>query len=95
MDGDEFTKNPVKILNQIESFLGLPHYFTEDHFDYSGLKGYPCFKLDAASSSECMGDEKARPHPQLNESSLEKLRKHFRPMLDKFRTQTGLDLHLS
>ena len=95
LDGDEFTKYPVKILNQIESFIGIPKYFNENHFDFSGLKGYPCFKLDETSHSACMGKNKARDHPELSEKSLKKLRRHFRPILDKFKEQTGLDLKLS
>ena len=95
MDGDEFTKTPVKILNQIESFLGIPKYFSENHFDFSGLKGYPCFKLDSSSLSACMGKSKARPHPELSKKSLNKLRKYFEPILVKFREQTGLHLQLS
>lgn len=70
LDGDEFTENPVKILNQIESFIGIPKYFNENHFDFSGLKGYPCFKLDETSHSACMGKNKARDHPDLSEKSL-------------------------
>ena len=95
LDGDEFTRNPIKILYKIESFIDIPHYFTEGHFDFSGRKGYPCFKLDQESLSQCMGDEKARPHPELNEKSLKILRKHFSPILEKFRKQTGLNLQLS
>ena len=95
LDGDEFTKNPVKILNQIEAFIGIPQYFNENHFDFSGLKGYPCFRLDESSLSECMGKNKARPHPELSEESLDKLRRHFKPILQKFKEQTGLKLSLS
>ena len=95
LDGDEFTRNPLKILNEIESFIDIPHYFNEGHFDFSGRKGYPCFKLDQESLSQCMGKIKARPHPELSEKSLKILRKHFSPMLKKFKEQTRMNLTLS
>ena len=94
MDGDDFTTQPVETMTKIETFIGVEHYFTADHFDFSGRKGYPCFKLDPESHSSCMSKAKAREHPELKEESLEILRKHFRPILERFRQQTGLDLQL-
>ena len=93
LDGDEFTKNPVKILNQIEAFIGIPQYFNENHFDFSGLKGYPCFKLDTTSLSECMGKSKARPHPELSKKSLNKLRKYFDSIRSRTLTDTGIKMN--
>lgn len=95
MKMDDFTTKPVEILNKIESFLGVKSFFTSDHFDFKGLKGYPCFKLDKKSHSSCMGKEKARKHPELSEESLDILRRYYRPILDKFKEQTGIDVPLS
>ena len=36
LDGDKFTSNPVRTLNEIEQFLGIPIFFSDDHFDFSG-----------------------------------------------------------
>ena len=92
---EDFTSKPVEILKKIEAFLGVKPFYTSQHFDFKGLKGYPCFKLDKTSLSRCMGKYKARTHPNVSEDSLEILRKHFRPILDKFKEQTGLDVTLS
>merc|ERR1711874_20820 len=54
VDGDLFTENPAVILQEIERFLGLPHFFREDHFVFTGKKGYPCFKLDLDTADRCM-----------------------------------------
>ena len=59
----------------------------------SGKKGYPCFKLE--SDDGCMNKNKGRTHPELGQQSLNHLRKHFRPILDTFKGQTGLDVKLS
>ena len=90
-----FSENPVKVLNEVENFIGVPRYFTRDHFDFSGRKGFPCFKLDEKSKSQCMDKKKARDHPELNEESLIYLRNYFTPIVDKFKDQTGMQLKLS
>ena len=118
MDGDRFTTDPVTTLNEVEEFLGLPTFFSKEHFDFSGMyvqqtyhlkqkiqmlnvlliqssgkKGYPCFKLE--SDDGCMNKNKGITHPELGQQSLNHLRKHFRPILDTFKGQTGLDVKLS
>ena len=40
LDGDKFTSNPVKTLNEIEQFLGIPIFFSDDHFDFSGAYSF-------------------------------------------------------
>jgi len=42
-----------------------------------------------------MGNHKARDHPKLSEESLQILRNHFTPILEKFKKQTGIELELS
>ena len=95
LDGDEFSRNPIKTLNKVEKFVDVPQYFDKNHFDYSGRNGLPCFKLDEESLSQCMTKGKGRPHPELNEKSLKILREHFIPILEKFKQQTGMNLNLS
>jgi len=95
LDGDIFVKNPVDVLNKVEKFLDLPTFFTTDHFDYTGINGFPCFKLDQKSMSECMNKKKARKHPDLDQESLQLLRNEFLPIVKKFKNQSGMTLTLS
>ena len=95
LDGDVFTEDPVKILNEVEKFLGLPSYFTTNHFDFSGRKGFPCFKVHKNAKSQCMRKNKGRKHPSLNKESLDYLRNHFRPIVESFEQQTGMKVRLS
>ena len=37
MNGDDFTTNPAKVLQKFEKFVGIPKFFTDDHFDFSGI----------------------------------------------------------
>ena len=87
-------EKPVGILNEVEKFLKIPQFFTSEHFEDSGQKGYPCFKLDEESRSKCVW-KRSKPHPELNEESLNYLRNHFRPIIDNFERQTGMRLNLS
>ena len=93
LDGNRFTQEPVKILNEVEDFLGIQKFFSDSHFDFSGKKGYPCFRLD--DYAKCMSNNKAREHPPMNAESLKYLRNHYRPVLDRFKTQTGMEIKLS
>ena len=36
MDGDEFTEDPVSVLNQVEKFINIQNFFNEKHFDFTG-----------------------------------------------------------
>ena len=38
IDGDKYTSNPFRTLNNIEQFLGIPLFFSDDHFDFSGAE---------------------------------------------------------
>ena len=65
------------------------------HLNNKGRKGFPCFQLNINSTIQCMGEKKARDHPELSKESLELLRKHFQPMLKQFKEETGMKLKLS
>merc|ERR1712032_806630 len=71
LNGDDFTTTPAKVLQKFEKFVGIPNFFTDDHFDFSGKKGYPCFTLDP---NGCMSSSKAREHPELKKETMRFLR---------------------
>lgn len=93
LNGDRFTMEPVKILNEIEDFLGVERFFSDSLFDFSGKKGYPCFKLN--NNSKCMSDEQGRDHPLIGSESASYLRRYYRPILDNFEEKSGMKLSLS
>ena len=80
-------------LFQVETFLGLAQFYSEDHFIYpDSKKGFPCFAL--ADGAKCMGADKGRPHPSIRNTTKDLLKIKFRPMLEKFKEQTGIELNL-
>ena len=74
VDGDVFTEKPAVILQEIEQFLNIPAFFSQDHFVFTGKsfglqwsliyesdegkKGYPCFKVDQETEEKCMNSSK-------------------------------------
>ena len=42
-----------------------------------------------------MSKGKARDHPDLSEETLEYLRNYFKPILEEFKSQTGMTVRLS
>jgi len=95
LDGDVFREKPILILQKIEQFLEVSPFFSERHFDFTARKGFPCFKLNRKTASQCMGGNKGRDHPELNEESLKYLREYFKPILESFQKQTGMKLRMN
>ena len=38
LDGDQFTEDPVPVLQSAERFLGIPSFYREQHFTHNGEK---------------------------------------------------------
>ncbi|XP_030837633.1 heparan sulfate glucosamine 3-O-sulfotransferase 3A1-like isoform X1 [Strongylocentrotus purpuratus] len=79
IDGDEFVKNPLPVLHQVESFLGIPNYFNEKIIYFDEQKGFFCMSKRRGSGTVCRGDNKGRPHPNVDEDVIRRLRSYFRP----------------
>ncbi|XP_054771782.2 heparan sulfate glucosamine 3-O-sulfotransferase 5-like [Lytechinus pictus] len=79
IDGDEFAKNPLPGLKQVESFLGIPHYFNEKLIYFDEQKGFFCKAMVHGRGTICAGATKGRPHPTVDDDVIRKLRSYFRP----------------
>ena len=95
VDGDKFSKYPVPELRQIESFLNIDHYFSENMFVFNSTKGFYClnktdyFKLNPPGVMKCQWKGKGRQHPNVSSQMIEKLRSIFRPHNQRFFNLTG------
>ncbi len=84
LDGDRFKSEPVAILKQVEEFLGVKSYFTQDMF-FTGDRGLPCWKdQNSDSGNTCMIPTKGRPHPKLDEDLTRKLNEFLNPHMQRF-----------
>ena len=84
LNGDELITNPVPILNKVESFLNVSHYFENRMFAINE-KGFYCWKRNATTEElQCLGSSKGRPHPTVSNSTLNKLKQFLQPHAQKF-----------
>eukprot|EP00057_Strongylocentrotus_purpuratus_P000745 XP_001182330.2 PREDICTED: heparan sulfate glucosamine 3-O-sulfotransferase 1 isoform X1 [Strongylocentrotus purpuratus] len=76
LDGEEFTQDPLPSLQRVEEFLGIDRFFDEDKFFFNETKGFICLR---DPFEMCMTGNKGRPHEEVSDDLMEKLRDHFRP----------------
>ena len=76
VDGDNFTQNPVGVLNEIERFLDVPSYFNASKFYFDRDKGFYCL---SEPFKQCLKSTKGLQHPPVDRSVLRKLRELFKP----------------
>ncbi|XP_033112671.1 heparan sulfate glucosamine 3-O-sulfotransferase 1-like isoform X2 [Anneissia japonica] len=86
IDGNDLTKNPYKVMQTMETFLGLQTYFTEKHFYFNPVKRFYCL---ARPVNECMRGFKGRTHPVLSQDITKKLQEFFNPFDRKLEEITG------
>ena len=83
--GEELIDNPFPLLEKIETFLNIPHYFEKHMFSMDGKKGFFCWQKHPKDMKHtCFGEDKGRKHPTLSNSTRDKLREFFKPHSKRF-----------
>ncbi|XP_077994394.1 heparan sulfate glucosamine 3-O-sulfotransferase 1-like [Glandiceps talaboti] len=85
VDGSEFKVNPVSAIQQVESFLNLQPYFTDNIFYFNETKGFYCIK----TPEFCMDERKGRTHPDVDTNVVNLLREYYRPYNTEFSKLTN------
>lgn len=75
VDGDNFTHNPVAVLNEIEQFIEVPHYFNSSRFYFDKEKGFFCL---SEPFKQCLRSTKGLEHPPVDRTVLRKLKELFK-----------------
>jgi len=92
VNGNDFIKNPVPIIIEVQKFLGLPVMLNENNFVYDKIKGFYCIKAtDDIQEVKCLGDSKGRPHPYIKPATLRKLKEFYKPHNELFFNLIGKD----
>ena len=65
-------------MDKLQSFLGLEPLIRKEHFVFNEAKGFYCLKNPITSNNNCMGSDKGRKPPTIDESILEKLRRIYK-----------------
>ena len=93
VNGETLIDDPFSEIKRVEGYLDLEPFFEETNFVYPDeTRRFPCFKVGERTT--CLKKTKGLEHPQLKEESINYLRNHFQPMMDKFQNQTGLFIKL-
>jgi hypothetical protein len=79
VDGESFSSNPYKELKKVEKFLNLKPFIEQNHFIFNSHKGFYCLNNYQNRSVKCMNENKGRKHPFIQSSTIEKLRKFYKP----------------
>ena len=77
LEADDLINNPYNVLHQIETFLNLPHFFTQKNFYVDKKKGFYCFK--DSGGHQCLGKSKGNPHPNVPGWAMDQMREFFKP----------------
>ena len=82
---EDLESDPLKVMQQVETFLGLQHAFAKDSFVFNPNKGFYCFNTSDSKYNEitrhvkmdretgCFKKNKGRAHPSMNKTFLKHL----------------------
>ena len=85
VDGEELIVNPVPILEKIETYLNISHYFEKSMFGLDEKKGFFCWqKRPEDTKKKCFSSIRGQKHPTLSNSTWDKLREFFKPHSKRF-----------
>lgn len=92
VDGDRLIEEPSAELADVERFLGLPRYLTEQRFYFNRTKGFYCMRRNA-TSERCLGASKGRVHPAIPAHVLQTLRQFYAQHNQVFYNMSGRTFH--
>ncbi|GFO34985.1 heparan sulfate glucosamine 3-o-sulfotransferase 4 [Plakobranchus ocellatus] len=88
---EDLEKNPLSVMRDVECFLSLRPAFSKDMFYYNKGKGFYCFNRESKffptvlkmvkvnNRTGCLGEDKGRDHPDIDDDFFEELKKMIRP----------------
>jgi len=82
LSGAELKQKPQLVMSQLESFLGVPHYFSRSKFVKNEDTGFYCIKLDE-KNTRCIGLSHTQKFPPPDADTLEKLKTLYHPYNEK------------
>ncbi|CAH1800961.1 unnamed protein product [Owenia fusiformis] len=90
LDKAYFKTHPLLVMNQVESFLNIPKFFTRYMFYYDGKYGYFCLAYTPwGFRGGCQGKGKYNTHAVLAEDVVKKLQLYYKPFNDRFMDLAG------
>lgn len=98
LSGEELIKNPVRILQETERFLGVGRFFEDSLFYFNEDKGFYCYRVTSRKGNSfggdgCLGQTKGRRHVQVDPTVDQMLKDYYRPWNRKLYRLVGRDFH--
>lgn len=87
VDGDKLINDPYPEMKAVEKFLKLQDYIKSYNFVYNSTKGFYCINSEIVT--KCLSENKGRPHPDVDENVMKKLRDFFKPFNTLFFERIG------
>lgn len=106
VDGERLISDPGLVMGGVQRFLGLQPLITNRQFVFNEAKGFPCLVRHGRNDTRrrsgvrrdsnpqhlhCLGQNKGRTHPSVDQETLQELRDFYRPHNEKFYRMTGID----
>ena len=90
VSGENLIRNPAQELESIQDFLNITRFIGNDHFYFNETKGFPCVNKDKLKVQfQCFNSRKGRPHVQVSEQTVQRLRTFFEPYNREFYRLVG------
>ena len=83
VNGEEFITNPIPVLHKLETFINVSHYFNNSMFVFNKQKGFYCWVRNPGEKNPVCS-KKGTPHPNLSNSTLNKLKEFLKPHTENF-----------
>lgn len=83
LSGTQLKENPSVVMNQLETFLGLPQFFNSSMFVKHPLTGFYCVQRTPEVRPKCLGISQNRNFLPPAKKSTEMLQKLYKPYNEK------------
>ena len=76
LDTAEFKREPIKTLEKVEDFLGIPNFNWANVLYFDPARGFYCYVMNGVE--RCLGQDKGVRHESMKDSTLKKLQTLFK-----------------
>lgn len=83
LSGAQFKQAPYQVLKQLESFIGVSHYFDRSKFVINATSGFFCIRRNSGIGMECLGTENSDHFLPPSPAAIKKLKNLYHPYNEK------------
>ncbi|CAH1791633.1 unnamed protein product [Owenia fusiformis] len=93
LDSVYLMRQPTKAMQDVETYLGINKFYTDNTFYFNEDIGYYCINpLIQPLYAGCMNKGKYRTHPNISTKNLMKLKQYFHPFNERFMKIAGVKI---